>query len=672
MDHARPQQDRFGDRGQALGQDLGQEAVAWRGLMWAVDRLAEATAEPDRERDRGGHQAGGHQAGGHRPGAPADAWPADASQDHERYRAWLANRPGGAPGSAGTGGPSFSVVVPVFKTDGWVLERCVESVRAQTWAGWECCICDDGSGDRDLSRYLRRLAARDGRVKVAVLERNEGISAATNRALSMATADFVALLDHDDELTPGALAAVAGGLADHPWADVVYTDEDKLDAEGRPFGPRFKPDWSPDYLLTTPYMGHLLVIRRSLLGELGGMRAKMDGSQDYDLMLRATEQARSVLHVPEVAYHWRVVPGSAAGDSSAKPWAYAASGRALTSALRRRGEDAQLEPGPMPGMWNARRRLAPEVSVSVVVCAFGGARQLRTCADGLAGMGALVGSGEVVVGSVGAVPGWAAEWGVGALGAGEVVVAAPAHPDLEARALLGQLTRRRGSRVVTGSSPVIACNLAARSARGALVLFLDAGVTPAPGGWLQAMAEHAVRPEVGPVGARLLTPGGLVRHVGLVLGLGGLPAAPVLEGLPASEYGYLEAARVTRNWSAVSGACLMICRELLADLGYLDEEMGPWADVDLCLRAGAAGRRTVLCSLAELTADLPPTGVGSGWGQGGARFLERWGEVVRAGDPYSSPHMSRLRPECLLPEDNEEEAARWNELISTPERWSRS
>ncbi len=575
------------------------------------------------------------------PGPP-DGWQTDASQDHERYRAWLHGRPGGAPGSAGeAGGPIFSVVVPAYRTKVWILERCVESVRVQTWAGWECCICDDGSNDRALTRYLRSVAARDRRIKVTSLTQNRGISAATNAAAALASGDFIALLDHDDELTPIALAAVAGALMASPEADVAYTDEDRLDPDGQPFGPLFKPDFSPDYLLTTPYMGHLLVIRRSLLTELGGMRSKMDGSQDYDLMLRATEVARSVLHVPELAYHWRVVPGSAAGDATAKPWAYAASGRALTSALRRRGEDARLEAGPITGMWNARRRLPDGLPVSAVVSALGDAVQLRACVDGLGAVEPLPGATEV--------------------GVTEVLVAAPERPDLETRALLGSLDERPGMRVIKGSSPVATANTAARCAAGTLVLFVDSRIVPATGGWLAAMAEHAMRAGVGPVGARLLSPDGLVRHVGLVLGLAGKPAAPVLEGLPAAGFGYLEAARVTRNWSAVSSACLMIRRELLDELGGLDATMGPWADVDLCLRAAGLGQRSLVCSIAELVAELPPGGAGNGAKAETARFLEKWGDLVRAGDPFFSPHLSRFRPECVIADENEED--RWNNLM---------
>ncbi|MGH9063645.1 MAG: glycosyltransferase [Acidimicrobiales bacterium] len=578
-------------------------------------------------------------------------------------------------------GPTFSVVVPVYRPAVWLVHRCVASVRDQTWPHWELCLCDDGSGDPELARYLHQVERSDRRVRLATHGRNLGIATATNTALGLATGDFVALLDHDDELLPGALASMAAAIEADPRADVLYSDEDKLDEAGLAFGPRFKPDWSPDYLLTTPYLGHLLVVRRRLLDSLDGMRAEMDGSQDYDLMLRATERARAVVHVPEVLYHWRIVSGSAAGDSSAKPWAYAATGLALRSALDRRGEAAELQPGPMPGMWHVRRDLAPGTTVSVVVSATGGARRLRRCLDGLGH-----------------------EAGVGPL---EVLVVPPVPADLETTALLRHLADRPGVRLAPAAPPaggregaaggavqatapgggsgtrraagagcadspcVATLDAAARLARGQLVLFLDARVDPSPGTWLRAMAEHAQRHEVGPVGARLVSADGRLLHAGLVLGLGGQPAAPVLEGLAAGDYGYLEAARVTRNWSAVSGACLMVRRDLLDDLGGLDDAMGQWADVDLCLRAGRAGYRSLVTPLAELVADLPrtwPTEAGPSRCEGDAAgatraFLEQWSETTRDGDPYFSPNLSRLHPGCLLPEEDDD--ARWNELIST-------
>ena len=220
----------------------------------------------------------------------------DAFSDIHAYRKWVHDKAQVEPGpfvTDQTGSPTFSVIVPVFRPELWYLQRCVESVKAQTYGAWELCLCDDASGSVDITRYLQQAADDDHRIKVAVHDENQGISAASNTASALARGDYVALLDHDDELTPDSLARVAHHLRAEPDADVVYSDEDKSTRAGIPAFPKFKPDWCPDLLLSYPYLGHLTVVRRDTCCEIGGFRTEMDGSQDYDLMLRATERART-------------------------------------------------------------------------------------------------------------------------------------------------------------------------------------------------------------------------------------------------------------------------------------------------------------------------------------------------------------------------------------------
>lgn len=566
---------------------------AWEALRWAVSELARSIEDASPA-----------------PAATAKApraAPEDASNQHERYRQWLASRP--PPPALPAGAPSISVLVPVYKPDLWYLEACVESVLAQSSRDLELCLCDDRSGDPDVARYLRRAARRDPRVKLARHESNRGISAATNTALGMARGDFVALLDHDDVLAPHALQTVSAALAAAPQADVLYTDEDKLDGKGLPFGPRFKPDWSPEYLLSTPYMGHLLVLRRSLVESLGGWRSELDGAQDFDMMLRATEQARAILHLPEVLYHWRIVPGSAAGDPTAKPWAYEATGRALASALERRGEEAtKALPGAMPGMWSLRRPVPAGTTVAAVVDAHGPAGPLRDLVETL-------------------------------LGRASVVLAPRPGLGLETEAVLRALQRRCDVAVVPAApSWGERADAGWRACDAELVAFLDGQLSPASQDWLEIMAGHALHPGIGAVGARLVTPDGRIAHVGLVLGMPG----PFLAGVPCGYHGYLESGVVCRNWSAVSGRCLLTRRSLLKEGDGLDAAMGEDADLDWCLRMGRHGLRSVVDPAAELVIGLPwaePPAAG-----GRAAFVARWGGILDAGDPYFSPHLSLGEP----------------------------
>ncbi len=221
------------------------------------------------------------------------------------------------------GGPRFSIVTPVYDPPEAILRATVRSVVAQSFADWELCLVDDASPSPHVARVLAELAASDPRIRVATRDANGGIVAASQDAVGLAGGEFLALLDHDDELHPDALRLVDEALRATPEADYAYTDEDKIDAQGRRSGPFYKPDWSPERLRTQMYTCHLSVLRASLVAEVGGFREGSEGSQDWDLVLRVTERARAVVHVPHVLYHWRTLDTSTAGrGEAAKPYAY--------------------------------------------------------------------------------------------------------------------------------------------------------------------------------------------------------------------------------------------------------------------------------------------------------------------------------------------------------------
>ncbi|MHB8456622.1 MAG: glycosyltransferase, partial [Acidimicrobiales bacterium] len=316
------------------------------------------------------------------PVTSASSYPKDATEDEQAYHSWLRQRGeavnvGSGPGiaraaiRAGTGHePRFSIVVPAYRSPIWAIDRCVSSVLCQDYGDYELLIVDDASGDRDLVEHLAEIEQVDPRVQVHLRGNNGGISAATNDALGRARGEWVVFLDHDDELAAGALtklARVADAVAN---AGLLYSDEDKIDESGRRFMPAFKPGWSPDLLLSNAYMCHILVVRRSLLEELGGLRSEFDGAQDYDLMLRATERLADdqIVHIPEILYHWRTMAGSASGDPAAKPWAFQAGRRALRDAVARRGFEAEVESHPkIPGSYYVKRRMSGQPFVSAVI-----------------------------------------------------------------------------------------------------------------------------------------------------------------------------------------------------------------------------------------------------------------------------------------------------------------
>ena len=238
--------------------------------------------------------------------------------------------------------PVFSICLPVCDPPIAYLREAVESVRAQVYPFWELCIADDASADAAVRAYLDELGT-DARISIVKREQRGGIAVATNAALALAAGEFVAFLDHDDTLAPHALYRFALAATD-PAVDLIYSDEDKIraDSEDR-FDPYFKPDWSPETLLSKMYVGHLLGVRRSLVERIGGLRPAFDGSQDYDLVLRASELAQRIVHVPDVLYHWRAHSGSAACAPDAKPYAIDAALAALREALERRGERGSVD-----------------------------------------------------------------------------------------------------------------------------------------------------------------------------------------------------------------------------------------------------------------------------------------------------------------------------------------
>jgi GT2 family glycosyltransferase len=510
--------------------------------------------------------------------------------------------------------PLVSILTPVYDIREEWLRACIESVRAQVYDRWELCLVDDASTRPHVWRVLQEYGALDPRIRVERSERNGGIVAASARCLALAQGQFVALLDHDDELAPEALFEVARAIGENPQLDVLYSDEDKLDTRGRREEPFFKPDWSPDLLLSYNYACHLSVIRRSLAVEVGGFRDGFDGSQDHDLLLRATERARSVGHVPKVLYHWRKVPGSTAAAHDAKPAAFEASRRAVEDALARRGI-AGVATMPSPGVVRVRREIADPPLVSIIVPTRDRSDLMRTLVDSLESKTAY------------------RNW--------ELVVIDNASSELESVAYLAELGRRH--RVVRDESPFnwsAINNLGVRSAAGRVLLFLNNDIEVRDGEWLDALVEHAVRPEVGAVGAKLLYPNGTIQHAGVVLGIGAV-AGHAFKHFPGDSTGYFGQGAAIRNVSAVTGACLMVRRDAFDEVGGFDERLRvAFNDIDFCLKLRARGYLNIYTPYATLVHHESATRKALHPPADEALMLERWRDVL-ANDPFYSPHLTR-------------------------------
>jgi O-antigen biosynthesis protein len=527
--------------------------------------------------------------------------------------------------------PLISVVVPVYNTDLQWLRACIESVRRQAYTNWELCICDDASTVPATVQMLREYEA-DERIKIRYASVNGGISAASNQALEMARGEFVALLDHDDELAPDALAEVVVHLNAHRDADVVYSDEDKLDLQGARCDVFFKPDWSPEYFLTCMYTCHLMVIRRELVMEVGGFRKGYEGAQDYDLLLRMMERTNRIEHIPRVLYHWRKLPQSTASAGLAKPWALDAGRLALEDYTRRNAIDAEVLPGGGHGLYRIRRAIRGKPLVSIVIPTAGRLRNVNGVPVDL-----LANAIRSVVEKT-------------SYREYELVLVADSAgvPSTTARALEGvrhQVVRFERVGLFNFSAKV---NAGAAASSGDHVLLFNDDLEVISPEWLSAMLEYSQEAEVGAVGAKLLYPDGRLQHIGIVLGVAGL-AAHAFHQHPGVSPGYAGSAIIARNYSAVTAACLMTRRAVFDAVGRFDERFPiDYNDIDYCLRLQRAGYRIVYTPWAQL---YHHESASFGVRQQDTATLEeirrRWSSVIDR-DPYYNPNLTRDFPDYRI------------------------
>ena len=274
--------------------------------------------------------------------------------------------------------PLISIVMPVFNTEPAELTAAIASVLAQSYPNWELCIADDASSKPEIRPLLEDFQRKDARIKLHFSTQRGGISSNANAAWQMATGDYVAFLDHDDTLSPHALAYVCEALDRHPSADLLYSDEDKIDVKDTRFDPFFKPDWSPDLLLSENYICHLLVLKQDLVRTIGSFHSDCDGSQDYDLILRAVEHANQIHHIPKVLYHWRAGASSTASGIQNKQYALEAAQRAIQGYAQRSGKPMRVEPGAIVGRWRMRYDVPPGIRVSIIIASGGKTGVLQT------------------------------------------------------------------------------------------------------------------------------------------------------------------------------------------------------------------------------------------------------------------------------------------------------
>ncbi len=523
--------------------------------------------------------------------------------------------------------PTVSIICPVYKPALADFVAAIDSVRRQSWQGWELIIVDDASRSPALTEVIRDACETDTRIRAIPHKKNQGISAATNTGIAAATGEWVALFDHDDLLVDVALEVMLLA-ARNVGARVLYSDEDKIDQYGYFSEPHLKPDWNYRLLLTNNYVCHLLLVETAVLRTVGPLNSRYDGAQDHDLVLRLSEHlpASAIHHVPELLYHWRKSAGSTASAVSAKPYAAAAGRQAVLDHLRRRDLPAKVEPVHDSTLYDVRWGFRAEPKVSILIPFKDQVDITRRCVNAVLALTTYANYHIVLIDN----------WSTA----------------VETQAWLSDIARQARVSVIRIEEAFNFSrinNRVAEQLETDFLLFLNNDVIVQQADWLRLMVNEALADaHVGIVGAKLLYPNGAVQHAGVVLGVGGV-ADHTFRMLPRDAPGYASRAICAQDWSAVTAACMLCRADAFRDAGMFDDTHLAVAfnDVDFCLRLGQAGYRVVMVPtvVAEhhesisRSSDFAPYNVARFYSEN-QTMMDRWGEVIRS-DPYYNPHFSR-------------------------------
>ncbi|MGH2035805.1 glycosyltransferase family 2 protein [Enterococcus faecalis] len=531
--------------------------------------------------------------------------------------------------------PKISIAMPVYNVEEKWLRLCIDSILNQVYTNWELCMADDASTDPNVKNILTEYQQLDERIRVVFREQNGHISEATNSALAIATGEFVALLDNDDELAINAFYEVVKVLNENPELDLIYSDEDKIDMDGNRSDPAFKPDWSPDLLLGTNYISHLGVYRRSILEEIGGFRKGYEGSQDYDLVLRFTEKTTKerITHIPKVLYYWRMLPTSTAVDQGSKGYAFEAGLRAVQDALVRRGINGHATHGAANGLYDVYYDIESEKLVSIIIPTKNGYKDVQRCVSSIIEKTTYQNY--------------------------EVIMADNGSTDPKMHELYAEFEQQLPGRFFVESIDIpfnfsTINNRAAKKAHGEYLLFLNNDTEVITENWLTLMVSFAQQERIGCVGAKLLYPNNTVQHAGVILGLGGV-AGHGHYGYPHGDLGYFGRLAINVNYSAVTAACLLMKKADFDAVGGFEEAFTvAFNDVDLCLKVQALGRDNVWLHEAELYHFESQTRGYDDKGKKKKRFEqekvmmeEKWGPLIE-NDPFYNPNLTRDIPNFSL------------------------
>jgi len=525
--------------------------------------------------------------------------------------------------------PKISIITPVYNPEVAWIKSTIESVLRQAYDNWELCLAD-ASTREDIKKFLKKYAKKDPRIKIKFLSQNKGISGNTNEALSLATGEYIGLLDHDDELSPDALYEVVKYLQDHRNADMVYSDEDKINLEGKRIDPFFKPDWSQDMFLSCMYTCHFGVYRKSIIDQIEGFREGYDGSQDYDLVLRVIDKTKNIAHIPKILYHWRMVPGSTSGSIDSKRYAYEAAKRAIKDYMVRNDIKGEVIDGLWVGSYYVKRDLIKKPMVSIIIPTKDNAKVLKNCINSIVKNTQYMNF--------------------------EIIIVNNNSKENDTFEYFEKLQEYSNVRILDYNENFnfsAINNYAVKYSNGEIILFLNNDTKVITDTWMTSMLEQVQRSEVGAVGCKLLYPDNTVQHAGIILGINGRnDGNNVAANCPyrgnGSHQGYFGRENIIINLSAVTAACMMIRKEVFKKIGGFDENLSvAYNDVDLCIRLRQEGYLIIYMPYAIL---YHYESLSRGY-EDASEKLERfekeigymrkkWASVIDAGDPYYNRNLS--------------------------------
>lgn len=520
----------------------------------------------------------------------------------------------------------FSILVPLYNTPEKYLREMIQSVLDQTYANWELCLAD-GSDDqhKDVGKICMQYMRKDPRIRYEKLEKNLGISGNTNACIDMATGDFVSLFDHDDLLHPAALYAKMKVICEQN-ADFVYTDENTFHhTPADAFCPHFKPDYAPDTLRANNYICHFTSFKKSLLDKVGKFRPECDGSQDFDMMLRLTEKAEKIVHIPQILYYWRAHPNSVADSVGAKPYVIEAAKRAITDHLDRVGLKGEVLDSAVPSMYRLKYEIKGNPLVSIIIPNYEHKAELKVCLDSIYQKSTY--------------PNF------------EVIVVENNSKSKEIFDYYDHIQRKWDNLKVVVWDKYFNYsainNFGVKYASGEHILLLNNDTEVISPDWIQEMLMYSQRNDVGAVGAKLYYPDDTIQHAGLGIGVLAL-AGHLHRNFDRNHPGYMGRLIYAQNLSGVTAACVMIRRDVWNEVEGLDESFEvAFNDVDLCMRIRKAGYLIVWTPFAELYhyesksrgSEDTPEKQKRFFGEV-QRFQERWKAELEAGDPYYNPNFS--------------------------------